>query len=80
MKQKIFNILYRLGDNGSLAVCSFDLDEAKERHLILANQEWLDNTQYILLVGLNNYGEYQPVTTVTFENALAILRERGSIR
>ena len=28
----MFNILYRLGDNGSIAIASTDLDVVKERH------------------------------------------------
>lgn len=74
----MFNILYRLGDNGSIAIPSTDLDIVKERHMKLRKLN-PKGTQVIMLGGLKNYGEYQPVTTMTFEEAVKFLKKDGRI-
>lgn len=74
----MYNILYRIGDDGAIAIPTIDLDELKARHFKLQAMKPKD-TQVLVLGGLDYYAEYQPVTTMTFEEAVEFLEKDGRI-
>lgn len=75
----MYNILYRIGDDGAIAIPTTDLDELKVRHFKLQAMK-PKNTQVIMLGGLKNYSEYQPVMTMTFEEAVEFLKKDERIK
>lgn len=73
-----YNILYRLGDNYSIAIATDDLDTLKKRNEYL-NSLKIKDTQVIMLGGLDYYAEYQPVRTMKIEEAIKFLKEDGRL-
>lgn len=78
-KNLMFNALYRIGDDGAIVIPTFNIDELKRRHKILNSLEFIE-TQVIMLGGLNNYGEYQPVRTMGFEEAIEYMKKIGRLK
>ena len=74
----MYNILYRIGDDGAIAIPTLNMNELRERHFKLQEMKPKD-TQVLVLGGLDYYAEYQPVTTMTFEEAIEFLKKDGRI-
>lgn len=74
----MYNILYRLGDNYSIAIVTDDLDELKKRHFYLESLN-IKDTQVIMLGGLDYYAEYQPVRTMKLDEAIEFLKKDGRL-
>lgn len=73
-----YNILYRLGDNYSIAIVTDNLDTLKKRDKYLSSLN-IKDTQVIMLGGLDYYAEYQPVRTMKLDEAIEFLKKDGRL-